>query len=216
MCGPVSVRHIFGPAYGGGMDLELITTVAVVLLCAAAGLRAYPPLLALGVGADLGITPLHAGYGWLARPEVIAGLAMMAGVEFLADKVPGVDHMNDGIHTLVRPISGALIFATSSNLISDHSLPAAVLASLALAGSTHAIKAGCRPVVTATTAGIGNPFLSLIEDAAVAGMLILAFVLPLVALAGTVLFLLLAGRVALDIAGSRQRRPPPPASMRTP
>ncbi len=187
------------------MTHELITTATVVVLCAAAGVRAYLPLLALGIGAHFGVTPLTPGFGWLDQTPVLVGLALLATIEFLADKVPGIDHLNDAVHTVVRPLSGVLIMASSSNVISNNSLPAAVIAGLALAGTTHAIKAGSRPLVTATTAGIGNPVMSVIEDLGVSGLIVLAFVVPLVALVITVILLVLTGRSIGGLLGRRRR-----------
>jgi Domain of unknown function (DUF4126) len=119
--------------------------------------------------------------------------------------VPGIDHLNDAVHTVVRPLSGVLIMASSNNVISNNSLPAAVIAGLALAGTTHAIKAGSRPLVTATTAGIGNPVMSVIEDLGVSGLIVLAFVVPLVALVITVILLVLTGRGIGGVLGRRRR-----------
>lgn len=204
------------------MDGQLITTATVVVLCAAAGVRAYLPLLAMGIAAALGVVPLQPGYEWLTNPVVLAVLGALAAVEFLADKVPGVDHVNDAVHTVVRPLAGALIFATSNNIVSENSLPAAVVLGLGLAGGTHAVKAAARPAVTTMTAGLGNPVVSLVEDAGTAGLVVLALVVPLVAL------VLLVGFVAAGVLGAlwlRERRrrralerqaamrppPPPPA-----
>jgi hypothetical protein len=188
------------------VESQLLTTATVVALCAAAGVRAYLPLLAMGVAARLGVIPLQPGYEWLTSTPLLVGLGVLAVIEILADKVPGVDHVNDAVHTVVRPVSGALIFALSNNVISAHSLPAAVLAGLALAGGVHATKASVRPFVTASTIGVGNPFVSLAEDLGVTGLIVLAFVLPLLALlitAGVIVFVLWAGSRLL------RRRPAP-------
>ena len=195
------------------METQLLTTATVVALCAAAGVRAYLPLLAMGVAARMGVLPLQPGYEWLTSTPLLIGLAVLAAVELLADKVPGLDHVNDAVHTVVRPLSGALIFALSNNVVSAHSLPAAVIAGLALAGGVHATKATIRPVVTASTIGMGNPVVSLFEDLGVTGMIILAFVLPLVAL------LLTMGLIALSVwALSKlfRRRPRPIPGRRLP
>jgi membrane-anchored protein YejM (alkaline phosphatase superfamily) len=49
------------------------------------------------------------------------------------------------------------------------------------AGSVHAVKATSRPVITATTGGIANPLVSMVEDIVAAGATVLALAAPLVA-----------------------------------
>lgn len=188
------------------MDAQLITTATVVVLCAAAGVRAYLPLLAMGVAARLGVVPLQPGYEWLAQPAVLVALGALAGLEFLADKVPGLDHVSDAVHTVVRPLAGALIFATSNNIVSASSLPAAVVLGLALAGGTHAVKAGTRPLVTTLTAGVGNPVVSLVEDVGVAGLVVLAIAAPLAGLLVLAALAAIVGRMLLRLRERRQRR----------
>jgi hypothetical protein len=49
------------------------------------------------------------------------------------------------------------------------------------AGTVHASKTAVRPVVTATTAGIGNPIVSFLEDITAAIVTVLALVAPVIA-----------------------------------
>jgi len=155
-----------------------VTTAAALVLGAAAGVRAYLPVLALGVAARAGLVPLLPGARWVMEPSLLAGLGALALMELLADKVPRVDHLNDRLHTAVRPLAGAVILAASANAVAQRSLPAAVVLGLALAGGTHVVKASSRPLVTALTRGAANPAASLAEDAAVAVLLVLAVLLP--------------------------------------
>lgn len=185
------------------MDSEILTTATVLVLCASAGVRAYLPLLAMGVAARGGVVPLQPGFEWLSEPWVLGVLGILATVEFLADKVPGIDSVNDAIHTVVRPLAGALIFAVSNNVVSEQSLPAAVVLGLALAGGVHGAKTLARPVATTTTAGMANPVISFVEDVGVIGLLVLAILVPLVALAVAGLMVLL---FVLAIAWWRERR----------
>src|SRR5260370_28945621 len=103
--------------------------------------------------------------------------------EFIVDKIPVIDHLSDAVHTVIRPLSGAAIMAGISNPLSDHSLWAAAILGALLALVVHGVKAASRPAVTATTAGLGNPIISLIEDRIVVIVSLPAPLAPVVALA---------------------------------
>jgi hypothetical protein len=102
-------------------------------------------------------------------------------VEFFADKVPAVNHINDAIQTIVRPVAGAIVFAASADAITEIHPVLSLAAGLLVAGGVHAAKAGAiRPAVTATTAGAGNVFVSVLEDIISTILSILAVLLPVV------------------------------------
>lgn len=151
-------------------------------LASAAGLNAYIPLLLLGVAGRLGYADLGSPYTILSSNAGLAVLAVLLLVELLADKVPGIDHVNDTINTVVRPAAGGLLFVTSAGAGQlDPTL--AVILGLVTAGSVHVTKAGFRPLVTLTTGGLGNPVVSVIEDLlALVGTLLAIFAPLLVTL----------------------------------
>jgi len=147
-------------------------------LASAAGLNAYIPLLSLGIAGRLGYADLSAPYTLLSSNAGLAILAVLLIVELLADKVPGVDHVNDIINTVVRPAAGGLLFVTSAGAGQlDPTL--AVILGLVTAGSVHVTKASFRPLVTATTGGLGNPVVSIIEDVLALVGTILAIFAPI-------------------------------------
>lgn len=173
------------------MDNQLTTTLASTVLSSSSGLRAYLPLFALGIGALTGVIPLESGYQILTNPVILAVLGLLSVLEIVADKFPAVDHISDVIHTVIRPVMGAVIFSGTNNLVSAHSSILAAGIGVVLAGSVHGLKALSRPVVTATTVGFGNPVVSLIEDIAVVGFVVLAILIPILAVILLVLFVLL-------------------------
>jgi len=77
----------------------------------------------------------------------------------------------------VRPAAGAILFAATTNAVSLHPVLAAICG-VTLAGGVHAVKAVGRPAITATTAGVGNPIVSTIEDMISLGASVLAIVAP--------------------------------------
>jgi hypothetical protein len=159
-------------------------------LSSASGLNAYIPLLIVALVARFtDWIKLSSPFDILTNDLVIGALIVLLIIETIIDKVPAADTLNDIIQTFIRPTAGAILFAASTNSIGVH--PAlAVVSGLVLAFGVHAVKATARPVVTATTAGIGNVFVSTGEDIVSAGVSVTAIFLPLVI--GLVLVLVLA------------------------
>ena len=150
-------------------------------LSASAGLNAYIPLLVIALMARY-IPWIHLNPPWdtLTNPWIIALLVVLAGIEFLADKIPAVNHLNDAVHTFIRPVAGAIAFAAAAPGVARVHPVLALAAGLIIAGSVHAVKAGVvRPAVTATTGGLGHPPVSLAEDIAATVVSVLAVVVPL-------------------------------------
>jgi hypothetical protein len=172
-------------------------------LSTAAGLNAYIPLLVVALLARL--TPLitlSEPYDALSNWWVIGTLTVLLIVEILVDKIPAVDTVNDIIHTFIRPAAGAILFAATTNTIGIHPILAAILGVI-LAGGVHAVKAGGRPVVAATTAGLGDPIVSTIEDIISLVTSVLAIIAPYVVLA---LILISVSLFAWWYARRRRRR----------
>lgn len=191
--------------------------LAALGLSSTAGLRAYLPLLAVGLAGtgDNPLVPLQPDFKDLSSPPVLVILAILVIVEFTIDKVPVIDHLSDVIHTVIRPISGAVIMAGTQNSLSDVNMWVAAIAGALLALVFHGAKAATRPVVTAGTIGHGNPVVSLVED----GLVVLSvLVLTLIPFIGFFLFVVLAfliwrgirGIVRL-LTGRRKRRGGAPA-----
>lgn len=150
-------------------------------LSASAGLNAYIPLLVIGVIAHYtDWIQLAPPFDTLANPWVLIVLGILLIIEMLADKVPAVNHINDLIQTVVRPTAGAIVFAASANVITDIHPVLAVICGILIAGGVHAIKAGAvRPIVTATTGGVGNVPISILEDVIATIVSILSVLLPI-------------------------------------
>lgn len=163
-------------------------------LASAAGLNAYLPLLIVGLlSRYTDLLNLAAPWNTLENPWVLGVLAVLLLIEMTVDKIPAVDSVNDAIQTFVRPLAGAILFAASGSVLTDVSPALAMIAGILVAGGVHGVKAAARPVVTATTAGLGNPVVSVVEDVASATITILSIVVPFLAVVvlTVVLFLVL-------------------------
>lgn len=161
--------------------VQTITTLFAALgLSSTAGIRAYLPLLALGIASDAGLVQMQGGFHDLGSPAILLVLAILVVGEFIVDKVPVIDHISDLVHTVIRPISGAVIMAGTANPIShDHPWIAALIGAV-LAFAFHGVKAASRPAVSATTAGVGNPIVSIIEDVAAVLLSLLMLFAPII------------------------------------
>ncbi|MBI3168304.1 MAG: DUF4126 domain-containing protein [Chloroflexi bacterium] len=177
-------------------------------LSASAGLNAYIPLLVVGVIAHYAPNTLNLvkPFDLLANPWILILLGVLVIIEMVADKVPAVNHINDLIQTIVRPVAGAIAFAASANVITDINPVLALACGLLVAGSVHTVKAAAvRPAVTATTGGAGNVPVSIAEDILATFTSVLAVVIPLIA--GTLFIVLLV--LALWWWASRKQKSQP-------
>lgn len=163
-------------------------------LSTAAGLNAALPLLVLGaLDRWTGLVDLPDAWSWLSDPWVLAILGVLLLVEVVADKVPGADHVNDVLQTLVRPTAGGLAFGAgagsrtaavtdpASFFTTDAWVPVAIGVLLAL--GVHVAKATTRAVVNAATLGVGGPVLSAAEDVTSLVLSVAAIIVPVLVVA---------------------------------
>ena len=150
-------------------------------LAASAGLNAYIPLLVVSLLARYtNLIELNSPWDTLTSPWVIGLLVVLLSIEFFADKAPAVNHLNDAIQTFVRPAAGAIVFAASSGVVSEVHPVLAMGLGILVAGTIHTVKAAAvRPAVTATTGGVGNVPVSILEDVVSTTLSILAVVIPI-------------------------------------
>lgn len=198
-------------------DSNPVDAIGVLLtalgLSSVSGLRAYLPLLAAAIGSDVPGTSsgqlitLSPHFKELGTPWIVALLGVLAFGEFIVDKIPVVDHLSDAVHTVIRPLSGAVIMAAINNPISSFNPWVAAAVGAILSLTVHTVKATARPVVTATTVGHGNPVVSFFEDVAAVFVTVLAILLPIVALVLMALLVFFVGRFTLTrIRKLRARR----------
>jgi hypothetical protein len=148
-------------------------------LSTSAGLNAYLPLLIVALVARFtDWIDLNEPFDVMTSWWIIGALVVLLTIEILADKIPVVDSVNDGIQTFVRPVAGAILFAANANAIADVHPVLAMICGLILAGAVHVAKSTARTAVTATTAGTANPILSTGEDVLSAFTAFLSILMP--------------------------------------
>ncbi|MFZ0532090.1 MAG: DUF4126 domain-containing protein [Anaerolineales bacterium] len=149
-------------------------------LSASAGLNAYIPLMVVALLSKFtNLVTLSSPWNTLESWWVIAVLVVLSLVEFFADKIPAINHVNDIIQTAIRPIAGAIVFAASAQIITDVHPVLAMIMGLLVAGTVHAVKSlAVRPAITATTGGVANIPVSIAEDLISTILSIIAAVTP--------------------------------------
>lgn len=186
-------------------NCAMIDILSAFGLASAAGLNAYLPLLIVGLFARFtDLITLSSPWNTLENPWVLGVLGVLLVVEMTVDKLPVADSVNDAIQTFVRPAAGAVLFAASSSAVSDIHPVLAMVLGIVAAGGIHAVKATARPVITATTGGLGNPVISVVEDVISATVTIMAVVLPILAALLIVVLLIVIWRWRRDRRKLRQ------------
>ncbi len=177
------------PFHGAGASLlETLNILALALGAAwASGINLYAAVLLLGGLGTAGAIDLPADLQILSHPAVLVSAAGLYLVEFVADKVPGIDSAWDGVHSFIRIPAGALLAAgVVAPYGKEYEVVLALLAGGALAAASHATKAGSRVAINTSPEPFSNWTVSLFEDFLVIGGLILALFKP-------ALFLMLLG-----------------------
>jgi len=160
-------------------------------LSASAGLNAYIPLLVIALMARFtDLITLNSPWDALASWWIIGLLVILSLVEFLVDKFPVINHINDVIiQSFIRPTAGAIAFAASTNVATNINPILALALGLLISGGVHAVKsAAIRPAVTAATGGTANLPVSIAEDVTSTTLSILSIVVPIAVMIVAALF----------------------------
>ncbi|MBT2366538.1 DUF4126 domain-containing protein [Streptomyces sp. ISL-10] len=169
----------------------------------ASGINAYAVVLLFGVFGATGLSEEVPEA--LQRTDVLVAAGVLFLCEAVADKIPYVDSIWDSVHTVVRPVAGAVVAA----LLAGESGSLPELAAGAVGGSTallsHLVKAGTRMAINTSPEPFSNVGVSLAEDLGVAGVITFAVFHPVAAavVAGTLLVL---GIAVVAFLATRIRR----------
>ena len=174
------------------MSAETLGAIAVALGAGwASGLNAYAAVLVLGLVQKLGLVALPHDLQVLGSPWVIAVAAVLFALNFLADKIPYVDSLNDLLQTFVRVPAGILLaYGAAAGLSPEVSVVAGLLGGT-LAAGTHIAKTGARALINTSPEPFSNIAASLAEDVGVVGGLALALTHPVLFLCLLALFVAL-------------------------
>jgi hypothetical protein len=161
-----------------GLNLTQLVALAAALGWAS-GMRLYAVVFITGAIGWLGWVTLPAGLSLLQHPVVLGASFLMFLMEFVADKIPGLDSLWDAVHTLIRIPAGAALAAGVFGGDSAAWMLVAALAGGTLAATAHTAKTTTRAAVNTSPEPFSNIGMSLAGDAAVPAMLWLAWEHPL-------------------------------------
>ncbi|HEX2452297.1 MAG TPA: DUF4126 domain-containing protein [Vicinamibacterales bacterium] len=192
--------------------MDLLTTLGRTLgFSFAAGINLYATVAILGLAQR---------YGWVTLPEqfrvfdnnIVIGVAVVLyAVEFVADKIPWVDSIWDAVHTVIRPVGGALIAVAALGDATPAVKGLIALLGGTVAAGSHLTKAGTRAAANTSPEPFSNWILSLTEDAFVIGLSALALKYPVAAAIVVIVALILIATFAAWIVRAVRRRWATPA-----
>ena len=197
-------------AAAGPMQVWILPALLGLGLASATGLRTFLPLLMLALAARFEVfgVQLIEQMDWLVSWPAIAALAVATTAEFLGDKVPAVDHGLNAVGYVTRPVAGAIaagsvFWAVDPAMAAVAGLIVGAPAALAF----NAAQTGVRVGSTATTGGLGNPVVSLIEDVLAFFTVIVAFLAPIVIPVALIVLAVIVFRLARRLRERREARP---------
>lgn len=158
----------------------------------ASGLNIYATVLALGLLGRLEVVELPGQLGVLTSNFVLAGAAIMYAIEFVADKIPYIDNIWDVIHSVIRPIGGAVLAYSAMSSVDEEWQMVAALIGGSVALTSHAAKASTRAATNVSPEPFSNWALSFAEDVLAVGLVWLAALYPWIALAVVLVLITLA------------------------
>lgn len=184
--------------------MELLSGLLSSLgLSGAAGLNAYVPLLVVGLLSRAGAMNLSEPFNLLGNPWVLLVIGIIGLLDFVGDKIPGIDTVLHLVGGVVNTAAGAVLFAAQAG-VADVPPALSLALGVIVAGGVHATRTAVRPVATATTGGLGNPVVSTLEDGTSLLLSLLAVFVPVLAVVLLVAVIFVGYRLWTRLRG-RQR-----------
>jgi hypothetical protein len=188
------------------MDAQQFATAYA--LCTSVGLRAFMTLAIASLAVHLGYLHPSSSFAWMGANGVTELLIGLAVVEFAIEKFPVVDHLAHALHFATKPVAAAILVGTV--VPGQGGTPDSITYALMVAGAlnalgVHSASAGTRAISTATTAGLGNPVVSLAEDVLAFCTAVGAILIPLAAAAVAIVVTVVALYVTSKLWRSRRR-----------
>jgi hypothetical protein len=166
----------------------------------ASGLNVYATVLALGLLDRFAVIQLPMGLDVVGSTPVIAGAAIMYAIEFVADKIPYFDSLWDAVHTVIRPLGGAVLAYSAVGSVSPEWQVLAALAGGSVALTAHAAKSSTRAAANVSPEPFSNWILSVAEDAIAFSLTWLAVSYPFIALGVVAILLLIAVLIIVKLS----------------
>lgn len=193
--------------------MEILATLGRTLgFSLAAGVNLYATVAILGLASRYGWVQLPEQFVVFDNPWIIGAAGVLYVIEFVADKIPWVDSIWDSVHTIIRPVGGALIAVAALGDSSPVITGLIALLGGATAAGSHMTKAGTRVAINTSPEPFTNWFISLLEDAFVIGLSLFTLKFPLLALVVSLAIVVMIVWLARKIW--RWLKPAPSADLR--
>ncbi len=197
-------------AAAGPLQIWVLPALLGLGLASATGLRTFLPLLMLALAAKFELfgVRLIDQMDWLVSWPAIAALATATVAEFAGDKVPAVDHALNAVGYVTRPVAGAVAAGSVFWAVDPTTAAVAgIIVGAPAALAFNAAQTGARVGSTATTGGLGNPVVSLVEDVLAVLTVIVAFLAPIVVPVLLIVLAIVVFRLARRLREGRATRP---------
>lgn len=167
--------------------MEVLQTLAVALgLAALSGFSLYLTVFTTGLAIHQGwvhLAPQFSSLTPLGEPIVIIVSGLLFALEFFADKIPWVDSVWDVLHTVIRPLGGALLAIQTVGAVNPLFEVIMALLGGSVSLASHSLKAGTRLMVNGSPEPLSNVAVSTGENLLVIGGTALLWKYPLLLLA---------------------------------
>ncbi|HWQ87492.1 DUF4126 domain-containing protein [Brevundimonas sp.] len=197
-------------AAAGPLQTWVLPALLGLGLASATGLRTFLPLLMLALAARFEMfgVRLIDQMDWLVSWPAIAALATATIAEFVGDKIPAVDHALNAVGYVTRPVAGAVAAGSVFWAVDPAAAAiAGIIVGAPAALAFNAAQTGARVGSTATTGGLGNPLVSVIEDFLAFMTVMVAFLAPILIPIVMIVFAVLVFRLARRIRDRNEPRP---------
>jgi len=170
--------------------MDLVTALGrIVPFAFASGVNLYATIAVVGLCSRFHLIALPEQFRAFDNPVIIGAAVAMYLVEFVADKIPWLDSLWDAVHTVIRPVGGAIVAVSALGDASPAMQTVAALFGGSVAMTSHLTKAGTRAAANTSPEPFSNWILSLLEDVFVVGLTWFAIQHPYWAAAITVVLL---------------------------
>ena len=166
------------------MTVETIISICLGIgLAASVGFRVFLPLFALSLASYFNVWELNESWQWIGSTTALITLGVATIIEIFAYFIPYVDNVLDSIAVPLAALAGtAVMLSTVSDLSPLITWSLAIIAGGGTATAIAGSSATTRLASTATTGGVANPVVSIIETGASIVMTIVSIFLPILAI----------------------------------
>ena len=173
----------------------------------AAGVNLYATVAIIGLAARYDWVELPEQFKMFDNPWIIGAAGVLYVIEFVADKIPWVDSLWDSVHTVIRPIGGAVVAVATLGDQSPAMQGAIALLGGVVAAGSHVTKAGTRVAANTSPEPFSNWILSVLGDGFVIGITLIALNYPLIALGVSITIVVLIVLIVRSIWKWLRRSP---------